>query len=60
MLQQGTLFDSVADWSRLTQVGIGVFVALGALLLSASLASTAQQKTPPDAQAATLSPPAAV
>jgi hypothetical protein len=54
ILQKSTLFDAVTDWDNLQRIGIGTFLALGAVIASKTLADTAQEKTPPSAQAKTL------
>lgn len=54
ILQKATLFDAVTDWTNLTRIGVGTFLALGAVIASKALAETAQEKTPQAAQAQTL------
>ena len=54
MLQKATLFDAIVDWSNLTRVGLGTFIALVALVASKSLAEKAEEKNPSAAQAATV------
>lgn len=46
ILQKATLFDAVADLGNVERAGLGVGLAILALLSSTTLASEAQKKTP--------------
>ena len=54
LLDKGTLFDAVSDWSNLTRIGVGTLFALLAVIAAKALAETAEQKTPDAKQAKTI------
>jgi hypothetical protein len=54
MVEKATLFDAVTDWDNALRIGIGVGLALAALILSKALADKAQEKTPEAEQVAAV------
>jgi hypothetical protein len=54
MVEKATLFDALTDWDNALRIGIGVALALIALVLSKAFADKAQAKTPNDAQVAAV------
>lgn len=54
MVEKATLFDALTDWDNALRVGIGVALALIALVASKAFADKAQEKTPDAEQVAAV------
>ena len=54
MVEKATLFDAVTDWDNVLRIGIGVALALIALVASKAFADRAQEKTPRAEQVAAV------
>jgi hypothetical protein len=54
MVEKATLFDALFDWDNVMRIGIGVGLALAALIGSKALADKAQEKTPEAEQVAAV------
>jgi hypothetical protein len=54
MVEKATLFDALTGWDNALRIGIGVALALIALVLTKAFADRAQAKTPNDAQVAAV------